>query len=243
MSENYWTNVLTQRLSRRRALAATAATALGAAFLAACGGGSDEPQKVDKESVIAKFVDTSKSAAKGGIWQNYMARSSITFDPQVGTTADLAHAAHAYQRLLRQKLGTVFSPPDGTVEPDAASSFEVSPDRLTVTMKLRPNNKLDPRAPTNGRAITTEDVKFSYDRFASLSPNRGNVLNSVSKDLPVLSLTTPDATTIVVKLAFPDSAILSMLAWGWFLNIMPVEADGKFDPRADMRGSGPWMMT
>jgi len=115
MSANYWSNVLTQRVSRRRALVSTGATAVGAALLAACGGGSDEPQKVDKESVIAKFVDTSKSATKGGIWQTYMARSSITFDPQVGTTADLAHAAHAYQRLLRPKLGTVFSPPDGSV--------------------------------------------------------------------------------------------------------------------------------
>src|SRR4029079_8285069 len=104
---------------------------------------------------------------------------------------------------------------------------------------LRPNNKLDPRAPTNGRTVTTEDVKFSFDRFASLSPNRGNVLNSVSKDLPVLGLTTPDASTIVVRLAFPDSAILSMLAWGWFLNILPVEAGGKFDSRAEMRRVGP----
>jgi ABC-type transport system substrate-binding protein len=243
MSENYWAGTLRNRMSRRRVLAATGATAAGAALLAACGGGSDEPQKVDKETLIARFVDTTKSATKGGIWQSYMARSSITFDPQVGTAADLAHASHAYQRLLRQKLGTVFSPPDGSVEPDAASSFEVSPDRLTVTLKLRANNKLDPRPPTNGRAVTTEDVKFSFDRFASLSPNRGNVLNSVSKDLPVLGLTTPDASTIVVRLAFPDSAILSMLAWGWFLNVMPVEADGKFEPRSEMRGSGPWMMT
>ena len=117
MSNNYWSDVFKQRLSRRRALAATGATALGATLLAACGGGNDAPKQVDKETLIAKYVDSSKSATKGGIWQAYMARSSITFDPQVGTTADLAHAAHAYQRLLRPKLGTVFSPPDGSVEP------------------------------------------------------------------------------------------------------------------------------
>jgi glucose/mannose transport system substrate-binding protein len=43
MEGNYWTRSLGARLSRRRALVATGAGALGAAFLAACGGndGSD----------------------------------------------------------------------------------------------------------------------------------------------------------------------------------------------------------
>lgn len=39
MSKSYWQNVLDKRVGRRRALAATSATAVGAALLAACDGG------------------------------------------------------------------------------------------------------------------------------------------------------------------------------------------------------------
>jgi ABC-type transport system substrate-binding protein len=68
-------------------------------------------------------------------------------------------------------------------------------------------------------------------------------LNAVNADLPVLGLETPDNSTVVVKLAFPDSSILSILAWGWILNIVPVEAEDKFDTRQEMRGSGPWLLS
>ncbi len=245
MATNYWDGIVQQRLSRRRAIVGTGGAALAAAFLAACGGSSNNGggPKLDANSAIAPFTDTTKQAKQGGTAVLRLSRESLTVDPQVGTNADLVYGAHAYQRLLQQKVGTATNPPDGSVEGQAATSFEISPDRMQVTLKLRPNNKFDQRAPTNSRPLDSGDVKFSYDRFASLSPNAANVLNAKNKDLPVLGLETPDANTVVVKLAFPDSSILSMLAWGWFLNVMPVEADGKFDTRVDMRGTGPWMMT
>ena len=46
-----------------------------------------------------------------------------------------------------------------------------------------------------------------------------------------------------VSLAFPQAAILRMLAYFWYMPIMPKEADGGFDPLKEMRGSGPWMQT
>jgi peptide/nickel transport system substrate-binding protein len=241
--DGYWTDVLQRRVSRRRGMAASGGAAAAALLLAACGGSDDGGEKTDANSLIAQYVDSTKKAVPGGTAVLRGSRESLTVDPQVGTAADLVYGAHAYQRLLQGKVGTVFSPPDGTIEGQAATSWEVSPDRLQVTLKLRPNNKFDPRTPTNSRVINSADVKFSFDRFAALSPNRGNVLNSLNKDLPVVGLDTPDSNTVVVKLAHPDASIMSMLAWGWFLNIMPVEADGKFDPRTEMRGSGPWMMT
>ena len=38
MQDSYWSRFKDSRMSRRRALALTGGTALGAAFLAACGG-------------------------------------------------------------------------------------------------------------------------------------------------------------------------------------------------------------
>ena len=241
MGSNYWDAVLQRRLNRRRLIHTTSAAAAGGALLAACGGSSSSDD--EGSGLLASYVDTTDKATRGGIWQGYQGRDSDHFDPLTGTQATLAHTVHAYSRLLSFKEGTVFDPPDGSVVPDAAASYEISPDGRRVTLKLRPNNKLDPRPPTNGRVITAEDVKFSFDRFAALSPNRGNILNSVSPDLPVESVTTPDSSTVVVNLAFPDSSILSMLAWAWFLNVVPVEASGQFDIKQDMRGSGPWMLT
>ena len=41
MSASYWDKVLQNRLSRRRALAASGAVGLGTAILSACGGGDE----------------------------------------------------------------------------------------------------------------------------------------------------------------------------------------------------------
>ena len=45
MQSNYWSRTLAHRISRRRALAATGATALGSAFLIACGSGNNNAGK------------------------------------------------------------------------------------------------------------------------------------------------------------------------------------------------------
>jgi ABC-type transport system substrate-binding protein len=245
--DHYWQKTLQRRLSRRRVLAATGGLTASAAFLAACGSDSDDSGDGSGASgstgLLASYEDTTSKAVKGGKWQGSQGRDSDHFDPLTGTQATLAHTVHAYNTLLSFKEGTVFNPPDGSVVGDLAASYEMSPDRTEVILKLRPGVKFDPRPPTNSRVVTVQDVQYSFNKWSSLSPNRGNVLNSVSPDLPVIGVTTPDASTIVVKLAHPDASILSMLAWSWFLNVAPVEADGQFDPRAEMRGTGPWMLT
>src|SRR6185436_18619941 len=77
----------------------------------------------------------------------------------------------------------------------------------------------------------------------ALGKSRGTLSNEVSPGAPIASVTTPDDNTVVFKLAFPSPGMLPNLAFaltGAF--IYPVEADGKFDPAKEMRGSGPWML-
>jgi hypothetical protein len=80
MAQTYWNGILTRRLNRRRALAATGATALGAAFLAACGGtdggtsfqsaaDAQEPGKVWFAANDWKLADETKQAVRGGIYR------------------------------------------------------------------------------------------------------------------------------------------------------------------------------
>src|SRR5438874_11927034 len=68
--ESYWSRALGGRVSRRRALALTSATATVAALLAACGGGSSSSSSsgaAKKTSdLITEPEDTSKTARHGG---------------------------------------------------------------------------------------------------------------------------------------------------------------------------------
>ncbi|HXG35971.1 MAG TPA: ABC transporter substrate-binding protein, partial [Dehalococcoidia bacterium] len=91
--------------------------------------------------------------------------------------------------------------------------------------------------------MTSADVKWSWERFTALNPARRIFQNQLSPDSPVTSLTFPDASTVLVKLAFPMGAIIKMFGTRYYMAIYPVEAEDKFDPKQEMRGSGAWMMT
>jgi len=245
MEGNYWQKALSRRLSRRRALAAAGAGALGAAFLAACGGGEDgDGGPRDRSGLLYEPKDTTKDAVKGGTMVGAFAVEPLNYDPLSSSSQfTFNHAHHAYQRFFSLKGGTVHDPPSGEAQPDAVAEWEYSPDGLTLTMKLRPNTKFDPRPPTNGRVMNTEDVKWSWDRFVALQPGSRFFVNSLNPDAPVASISYPDANTIVIKQAFRSGAVLKMYGTIYYFAILPIEADGKFDIRQEMRGSGAWMMT
>jgi ABC-type transport system substrate-binding protein len=149
-----------------------------------------------------------------------------------------------YSTMTKFGLGTPTKMP--TVEDiagDAAESWELSPDATQLTLRLRPNHKFDPRPPTSGRAATAADVKWSWDRFAALSPFRGDILNSLNEAGPIESLSTPDERTAVIKMAFPYAPIIEILAFHSYLMLMPREAEDKFNPKSETRGSGPFFLT
>jgi peptide/nickel transport system substrate-binding protein len=118
----------------------------------------------------------------------------------------------------------------------------MSPDGLTFTFKLRGNLKLDPRPPTNGRILNAEDVVFSANKFKATGLSRGEFFNDLSANSPVSSITATDARTVVVKMAFPMANMMSRFAFQRYLWMMPKEADGGFDPKAEMRGTGAWRL-
>jgi ABC-type transport system substrate-binding protein len=90
--------------------------------------------------------------------------------------------------------------------------------------------------------LTTEDVKFSMARFEAGSAFRGEILNKVSPTGMVASMEYPDASTVVIKLAYPYGPFPDVMAFYPYFNIMPKEADGGFDPKSEMRGSGPFRL-
>src|SRR3954465_15963650 len=88
MANGYWDKALGRRIGRRRGLAATGAGALGAAFLAACGGSdsgsassSGGSGSKDKSGLVSESVDTSKSAKRGGTLKFCSTGDAPSLDP------------------------------------------------------------------------------------------------------------------------------------------------------------------
>lgn len=251
---SYWDSISKQRLSRRTVLRSTMAGGVSAAVLTLLGCGSDNKSSSgssDKSGggsagLVSKPVDRTSKATKGGVLPAMINTDTPGFQAYPSTSAALTtHNGRAYSKFFNMTSANRAKgeEPVTTVEGDIFSSFEMTPDGLQVTGKLRPDVAFDPRPPTSGRKLDTNDIKFSWDRIKALGKSRGSLSNEVSPGAPVVSLTMPDDKTVVFKLAFPSPGLLPNLGFaltGAF--IYPVEADGKFDPAKDMRGSGPWLL-
>ena len=252
-NESYWTRITSDRIRRRALLKSTAGLGVGAAALSmlGCGGsdsgGASKAETVqDKSGLLTVPQDTSAKATPGGILPSYFTADNPTFDGHNSLSAQTStHNDYAYARLVGFHVSnaTKGEKLSSAVDPYAAASWEVSPDGTTYTFKLQPNGALDPRPPTNGRILDANDVVFSWNRFKATHRSKGLLSNEVNPNAPVQSVTAPDARTVVFKLAFPSVSLLQALSFSFYFMLHPKEADGGFDPRQTMRGSGPWMLT
>jgi ABC-type transport system substrate-binding protein len=240
--DSYWTNILQRRVSRRRGIAATGGAGAAALLLAACGGGSDADN--DKSSLLATPKDTSGDAKPGGVWINRLMSAADTMEPVAATgSVGFTHTMPVYSKFTKNGRGVNGQlPTPEMVTGDAMESWETSPDGLQFTFKLRRNHKFDPRPPTNNRAMTTADVKYSVERFEGGSAFRGEVMQKFSPTGMIDSIAFPDDYTVTMKLAFPYGNFQEALAFYPYFVIMPQETE-RFNPRSEMRGSGPFRLT
>jgi ABC-type transport system substrate-binding protein len=242
---SYWDGVLKTRLSRRRALTATVATAGAAAFLAACGGGENGGSGAakapkDNSGLLYNLADETKQAKRGGVLVGSHPGVILTWDP-MKTGINIRGARRGYSQLFRVTDG-VLQNTDGSLEGDFAQSWEISPDKLTITAKVDPGVGLPPVAPVNGRVMDAEDVVFTWERFKKSGQLRSDLVNDVNPGAPILSVTAPDKSTVVIKLKEPDATVMQQLATDRIgtMYILPKEAGDKFDPDRDAFGSGPF---
>ncbi len=148
---------------------------------------------------------TSKSSAAGG---SGSPGSSSTFvvadtssvqklDPAVITNfLDFQALGMIYQTLVTLSSSL-------QVEPQLATSWHLSNANRTLTFDLRHGVTFD-----DGSAFTSADVKATFERI--LAPGTGAA--AASYLATVKSITTPDASTVVLHLTRPDSSLLDGLA-------------------------------
>jgi peptide/nickel transport system substrate-binding protein len=243
---DYWSNIRDRRIQRRRALALTGGAAAGAALLAACGGGDGGSAGEQSGSgLITAPKDTFAQAKRGGPLKDYAQAEPRSLDP-ANPQADYNRIApFVYSTLLSEKPGK-FKPSAYELQGHLAQSYEVSEDGLQITMKLRSGVKWHNRPPVNGRAFDAEDVLFSLNRYADIAPLRSLVFNSASPEAPVLSTTSPDRSTVVIKLKDPVAYMPNWFAdFGSFTGLIimyPKETESTFDVRQDIIGTGPFML-
>jgi peptide/nickel transport system substrate-binding protein len=121
--------------------------------------------------------------------------------------------------------------------PGIAESWDISPDKKTVTYKLFADHKW-----SDGQPITSKDVKYSLETFAP------NSLLFPSYVENVTSIETPDDLTVVIKTKQPDARVVG----GLFAYILPEHIWGKqsvkkltstYKPTPPIVGSGPYVVS
>lgn len=166
--DNYWT----KRLNRRQIVKGTGGLAgMGAlmAIGAACGDDDDDGNDLGTSAdtpVSGQASPTAVQPRSGGTL-----RQVTQYDPpHLDPIAILAAGTHtnvgsAFSKLIKFKSGEGVSPTNfDDMQPDLAALPE-QPDDLTYIFKLKQGVKYHDIPPVNGRELTAEDVKYTFDRI------------------------------------------------------------------------------
>lgn len=144
------------------------------------------------------------------------------FDPLFGWgCGDVPHAPIIQSSLV--KLGPSFD-----IEPDVASEWSWSDDRLTLHMNLRDDVHF-----SDGTPVTASDVKFTLDQACQS--------DKVHVDLSMISsVDAIDDVTVDIQLSHPSHIVPFSLC---FVGIVPADSYDEISYGANPIGSGPYQIS
>jgi peptide/nickel transport system substrate-binding protein len=162
------------------------------------------------------------------------------FDPHLALNFKQSNTlSFVYSKLARYKVGPGVPPGVYTIEPDLAERWE-EPDELTWVFHLRKGVRWQNAPPVNGRELTAEDVKFTFDRFLGEKANPHRYTFD-----PVDRVEVVDRHTVRFRLKEPFVWLLHMLASPWASWILAREVLDKYGdfkrPEAAI-GTGPFLL-
>lgn len=160
--------------------------------------------------------------------------SPPTFDPAgAGTDSRVdTPSLNLYNALVQHKPGTA------EIEPELATSWDVSEDGLAYTFTLRDDVLFH-----DGTPLTSADVAYSFERLMALK--RGSYRNIAA----VTGVEAPDEQTVVLTLDAPFPALVQALTRVYVVNSALVKANeqnGDFGEtwlNDNDAGSGPYILT
>jgi ABC-type transport system substrate-binding protein len=242
--QNYWKRRGRYGLSRRRFLAGSAVTAIGsAALLAGCGDDDDEPAPTATGTATRTATGTATPAAgkRGGTMRLVKSVPDTGVDPAI-TSTFLLHTSKVYSHTHLYQAST------DKVLFDIAVSYE-QVDPTTLTFKLRPGVNFQADV-ANGRAVTSEDLAYSWSRYPDALKNLGSQFNAINwswMDITAgAKFETPDAQTITIKQAKPFADNIRAGGNAQFAIVAREMVEGSADKTLRNvlnAGSGPYRMT
>jgi peptide/nickel transport system substrate-binding protein len=176
---------------------------------------------------------------RGGVFKVRHHVQPVHFDPhQTIAFPTMMALSYCMSRLVKVKAGPAVVPGTQPVENDLAESWQRTSDTSYV-FKLRKGVRWHNKPPVNGRELTAEDVKYTYDRFLNTKGN-GNryLLESVEK------IETLDKHTVKFTLREPNAWFIDQLASTatWIVAQEAVEKFGDLKRPETVVGTGPWML-
>lgn len=206
MTRNHNSNTTDRRETMKTWLTSTA-LALCLALPAAAQDYTPDPNAKPGGTITVTYKDdvATLDPAIGYDWQNWSMIKSL------------------FDGLMDYVPGTT------TLRPGLAESYEISPDGLTYTFKLRPGVKFH-----NGREMTATDVKYSLDRVtdpATQSPGAGFFGSIAGFDAAgpggLSGVEVVDPLTVKITLSRPDATFLHVMALN-FASVVPKEAVDEY---------------
>jgi peptide/nickel transport system substrate-binding protein len=162
------------------------------------------------------------------------------FDPHL-TISYKTHVLYTFShsRLLKHRAGPGVTPGTFPLEGDLAESWS-QPSETTYVFKLRKGVRWHNKPPVNGRELTADDVKYTFDRFVNEKGNANRYMMA-----PLDKVEVVDRYTVRITLKEPFAWFLDMASNPMALAIVAREAVEKFGdlkkPEAVI-GTGPWML-
>ena len=190
--------------------------------------------------VLAPETAAAQAPKRGGTLRLTFTNDLVTgFDPQQTISfVTMVPLSFVYSRLLKVKAGPSVKPGTYPLEGDLAESW-TQPNDTTYIFKLRKGIRWHPKPPVNGREFTADDVKYSYERFLTVTGNPNKqVLDSIDK------IEAPDKYTVKITLKEPNAWFLDMVAstTTWIVAKECVEKFGDLKKVESVVGTGPWML-
>src|SRR5262245_1217437 len=189
---------------------------------------------------ISAAPAAAQTPKRGGVFRVRGEDPVSGLDPQlvVNHHRVATNLSFTHSRLVKVKAGSQVKPGTMPIEGDLAESWS-QPSPTTFVFKLRKGVRWHNKPPVNGRELTAEDVKFTYERFLTVkgNPNR-NMLDLVEK------IDAVDRHTVKFTLSEPYAWLVDYLA-DTVMWILPKEAVDKYGDakRAEACiGTGPWML-